>query len=317
MLPLWRITQQGNGVNSANNHWKALLATYASILLLAGNGLFSKSISLSALDITFHRSWIAWIVLAAIVIYQERSLLLASRADYGWGLVIGALLGIHWITYFHAMQVSSVAIGMIALYTYPIITALLEPFFTKSRLDGTDMISTVLVFVGVYLLSPNFDWQDSAFQGLLWGLLSALTFALRNLLQRYRFNQYSAIKSLQVQVLVVVMLLFFFYQAPFPTDYANIDWPLNNFWLLVILGIGFTATPHSLFAFALNNLKAKSVSLIACMQPVFGVLLAFLVLDEIPNLQTMVGGAIILTAAVLETVHVKRQSKQIKADKGR
>ena len=308
-------------MTTTNNHWKALLATYASIILLAGNGLFSKSISLTALDITFHRSWIAWIMLAAIVLYQERSLLLHSRADYGWGLLIGALLGVHWITYFHAMQVSSVAIGMIALYTYPIITALLEPLFTKSRLDGTDMISTVLVFVGVYLLSPNFDWQDSAFQGLAWGLLSALTFALRNLLQRYRFKQYSAIKSLQVQVLVVVLLLFFFYQAPFPTDFDTIGWPLNNFWLLVILGIGFTATPHSLFAFALNNLKAKSVSLIACMQPVFGVLLAFLVLNEVPDMQTIMGGTIILTAAVLETVHVKRRGKgrqgQIKAGKSR
>ena len=299
-------------MTAASNHWKALLATYASIVLLAGNGLFSKSIGLSALDITFHRSWIAWIVLAAIVLYQERSLLLNSAADYGWGLIMGALLCIHWITFFHAMQVSSVAIGMIALYTYPIITALLEPWFAKSRLDVTDMISTVLVFVGVYLLAPVFNWQDSAFQGLMWGLLSAFTFALRNLLQRYRFGGYSAIKSLQVQVLVVFLLLLFLYQAPFPTDFATVEWPLNDTWLLVILGLGFTALPHTLFAFALNNLKAKSVSLIACMQPVFGVLLAFLVLNEVPNSQTLIGGAIILTAAILETLHVKRQIRAVK-----
>lgn len=299
-------------MTAGSNHWKALLATYASIVLLAGNGLFSKSIGLSALDITFHRSWIAWIALAAIVLYQERSLLLNSAADYGWGLIIGALLCIHWITYFHAMQISSVAIGMIALYTYPIITALLEPWFANSRLDVTDMISTVLVFVGVYLLAPVFNWQDSAFQGLMWGLLSAFTFALRNLLQRYRFGNYSAMKSLQVQVLVVFLLLLFVYQAPFPTDFATVEWPLNDTWLLVILGLGFTALPHTLFAFALNNLKAKSVSLIACMQPVFGVLLAFLVLNEVPNSQTLIGGAIILTAAVLETLHVKRQGKASK-----
>lgn len=281
-----------------------MLAVYASILLLSGNGLFSRSISLSALDITFHRSWIATIILTVIVLWTERNLLLHKKADYGWVILLGGFLCLHWISFFHSMQISSVAIGMIALYTYPIMTALMEPWFAGTSLDKTDILSTVLVFAGIFLLVPNFDWNDAGFVGVIWGLFSALTFSFRNLLQRYKFSNYSAVKSLNYQVFVCFILLLLVFEKPFPLAFTVLE--LNNTWLLIILGIGFTALPHTLFAFALNNLKAKSVSLIACMQPVFGVLLAFFVLGEIPAITTMVGGLIIMIAAVLETVHVHK-----------
>jgi len=287
--------------------WRALLATYISVMMLSANGLFSQSISFNALDITFHRSWIAFLILTALVWYKEGGIRLKDTGDYGKALLLGVLLCIHWVTFFQAMQVAGVATGMVAIFTYPVITALLEPWFSKTRIDTTDIVSTALVFLGIFLLIPGFDLNESGFQGVLWGLLSALTFSLRNLIQRYHFAHYSAMKSLNYQVLVSAIILAAFFSSPFPLEF--IPFSLNDTWLLIILGIMFTAAPHALFAYALNNIKAKSVSLIACSQPVFGTLLAYWLLGEIPENMVIVGGGIILLAAIWETVHISARTK--------
>jgi len=294
-------------VSERHQPFHALAALHLGVLFLSANGLFSKAIDQTALDITFHRSWIAWIALLVVVIVVDREIRLHRGKDYGVAVIMGLLLAGHWVTYFHAMQVSTVAVGMIALYTYPVVTALLEPVFAKTRLDWMDLVSAIIVLLGIYLILPAIDWQSNMFQGVVWGVVSAFMFALRNLLQRYQFGQYSAQKSLGYQVLIVwiVLLPFFNESMPNPVPVPEDQW-LGDGWLLILLGIFFTALPHGLFAHALRFIKAKSVSLIACLQPCYGVLLAFWVLQEQPNWQTLAGGALIVTAAAIETLHVHK-----------
>jgi drug/metabolite transporter (DMT)-like permease len=75
---------------------------------------------------------------------------------------------------------------------------------------------------------------------------------------------------------------------------------------LVILGIFLTAVPHALIAASLKHLRAKTFSLIACMQPLYGVGLAILVLDEQPRWQTIVGGLLVISAAIYETINAQK-----------
>ena len=70
---------------------------------------------------------------------------MGSLKRYAGVYALGILLGIHWATFFHAMQVSSVAVGMLSLFSFPIITILLEPCFSKSRLALRDVAAGVLV----------------------------------------------------------------------------------------------------------------------------------------------------------------------------
>ncbi len=281
-----------------------LTALHCGVILLAFNGLFSKTITLPAFDITVHRSWIAFLVLAMIVIVKKERLLLNRPRDYMTALLLGLALGGHWVTYFHSMQVSSIAVGMIALYTYPVMTALIEPFFEDTSLDRTNLISSVLVLVGVVLIVPEVNLNSNLFQGVLWGILSAILFTLRNLTQRYHFSHYSAPKSLAWQVLVIFAFFMPFLNQPMGLFTATENqW---DFWLIVALGVGFTALPHSLLAFALNHIKATSVSLISCLLPVYGSMLGAFALGEIPSWSVVLGGILIVSAAVFETLHTRQ-----------
>jgi drug/metabolite transporter (DMT)-like permease len=275
----------------------ALLTLHVSAFLMGATGIFSKLIQLPAWDITGWRTWIAAGLLFGWIWWRERSLGLSSRRDYWRMLLLGTLLGLHWITFFHSMQVSNIAIGMISLYAYPVITVFIEPWLKRTKLDWRDVASGCLVLVGIYLLVPEFDINNNFTLGVLWGLLSALTFALRNLLLGHWFSSQSAARSMSYQVLVVALLMT-------PVLMLSTHQPSEqDWWLLLGLGVVFTAFTHTLLGFALRYLKAKTVGLVACMQPVYAVIYEVIFLHTYPNSLTLLGGAIIMAAALYESVH--------------
>lgn len=279
---------------------RGILLLYVGLTLLSLNGLFAKLIPLDAFSMTQLRSLIAIggfylfcrLFRMPLRVKNFRQLL----AIYGLGLI----MGVHWGTFFHAMQVSTVAVGILALFSYPMITILLEPLFARCRLSARDVFSGIFVLVGLLIMV----WQDlggglsgNILQGALWGVFSALLFSLRNLCQKYYFAATPS-STLMFHQLVAIAILF----VPF-VDVATTRMLNAQDWLLLIL-LGFlgTAAAHTLYTASLKLLAAKTVSLVGCMQPVVSILLAWLILSEKPSVAVVVGGAIILFVAMAESL---------------
>lgn len=222
------------------NSFKGLLAVHSAVLIFGLTALFSKLIALTALEITLLRSIFAVFILLAIFFWQKKSIKLSQTKDYAIAIILGVLLALHWVTYFHAMQVSSIAVGVIALYTFPVITVFLEPLFHGEQPHIKDVVSALTVLFGIYLLVPEFSLSNETTQGILWGVLSALFFALRNIVQGHYFKGYSAKHSLFYQTLVtfVVLLPFSFEVIP---EVSWLQWGQ-----LIILGVFFyRCTTHA------------------------------------------------------------------------
>ncbi len=284
-----------------NSHREGLFSVHASVLIFGFTALFSKFISLNAIDITLFRSVFAVLSIALYIVFLKESLLLKNRKDYLVAAVLGLFLCMHWVTYFHAMQVSSVAIGIIALYSYPVITVFLEPLFHGDTPHIKDVISALVVLLGIYLLVPEFTIDNQTTQGVMWGVISAFLFAMRNIIHGHYFKAYPARHALFYQTLFTIVLL-----IPF-SGHIMINISSYQWQQLIILGIFFTALPHTLFANSLLYLKAKTVGLIACMQVVYGTLFAALFLTELPDWTTIAGGLIVISAAVYETLSTIKQ----------
>ncbi len=279
---------------------EGLLAVHAAVLIFGFTALFSRLITLPALEITFYRSIIAFLVIAIYLVYKKQSFLLDKTQDYLMAGLLGTLLAIHWVSYFYAMQVSSVAIGVIALYTFPVITVFLEPLFHGEKPHSADIISSIVVLFGIYLIVPDFSLDNSTALGVVAGVFSAFMLALRNIMQRRFFSAYSAGQALFYQVLVVAVVLCCF------TDTAVLDIENKQWWLLILLGVVFTALPHTLFAHGLLHLKAKTASLIACVQVVYAAVFAAVFLGEWLTLNVVFGGLVVVSAAMYESLPKKK-----------
>ena len=270
------------------------------MILLGATGLFSKILPLSAVDITFGRAGIACIMLLGIVKLFKKSILLDCKKDYFVALFLGLLMAAHWVSYFAAMQYSSVSVGMIALFTFPVMTVLLEPFFEGIRLVWQDVVSALVVLFGIFLIVPEISLENEITQGVLIGVFSAVLYSFRNLVHRKHFSHYSGAHAMAYQTLVIFISLSFF------SSDELFKASQETYIGLIILGTFLTAVPHALIAASLKHLRAKTFSLIACMQPLYGVGLAILVLDEQPRWQTIVGGLLVISAAIYETINAQK-----------
>jgi drug/metabolite transporter (DMT)-like permease len=180
---------------------------------------------------------------------------------------------------------------------------MLEPIFSRERLKTGDIIAGLIMFAGLAVMVGQdlCDLQGAVTHGVLWGVFSAVLFALRNLFQKYHFNHVTSDSLMFHQVVAVGLMLVIFVDYPRVSSLAAPD--LLN---LLLLGIFSTAGAHTLLVFSLKQLSAKSVALISCLQPVIATLLAWYVIREMPALTVLIGGGMVLSVAAYESFQKHR-----------
>ncbi len=282
---------------------QSLIYLHIAVLLFGGTALFAKLIGLNALDITAYRAAIAGVAICVLLTLQKKPIKLRRAKDYVIAILLGIAVGIHWVTYFAGMQLAGITVGMLAFFTYPVITVFLEPLFNKSKPKTKDIISAVMVITGIYLLIPNVNLGDDITLGVVTGVVSALFFAIRNITHKRYFSEYGGPQTMFYQTLVASLMLCAFIEVSI-TQINDAD-----LILLLIAGVVFTAMPHSLFAASLKNLSAATAGLISCLQPLYGTILAIIILHERPSVITLIGGALIVSAACFETWSISRKKQ--------
>ncbi len=280
---------------------KGIISINLSSVLMGGTTLFAKLITMSVPSIIFDRSVIAIFALLIFIFSIGKPVKIYSKKEAFILLGLGLLMTLHWISLFYSIQISTVAVGMISLFTYPVITVFLEPLFFNEKTHPRDILIALIVFGGILLIIPEFTISNNITKGVLFGILSALIFAVRNIIQRKYMSHFPGTTIMFYQVIIIVVILF-----PFMDLKAIIPNRLNLIYL-VILGIFFTALPHSMLSYSLSILKAKSVSIISSMQPLYATILSVIILQEIPSLNTIIGGIFITACAMYESIRLSHE----------
>ena len=251
--------------------------------------------------IIWWRSALAAVFLLLFCYVKGINLKIENNKDR-WTFVLASIfMGAHWITYFYALKLSNVALGMLSLFTFPVLIALLEPLFTKVKFDPIHIVLGIIVLIGIYILAPDFDLKSSQLQGILLGLLSALCYALRILILKNKVVKYNGTMLMVYQVVILAILLM---PALFLLDTENIK---TQYPYVLLLALLTTAIGHTLFINSLKYFKASTASIIGSSQPIFGIIIAYFFLNEIPTIHTFVGGALILSTVVIESIRSKNK----------
>src|SRR5262245_1839118 len=153
-------------------HATALVALHAAAVLFGFAGLFGKWLALSPVAIVLGRTAIAAMALGILRLRAR------ERASFDVRLVgNGIVLGVHWLSFFAAIQVSTVAVGLLGFASFPLFTLLAERVFLARRLRRREAMTAVLVTAGLVLLVPELSLSNPTVQGLGWGIVSGFTFA--------------------------------------------------------------------------------------------------------------------------------------------
>lgn len=277
-----------------SSHNRGIARIHLAVFLFGFSGLFGKFLTCSPFFIVFGRTFFAALALAAVLHRQGRSPIRDDLSGHlVWYLCQGILLAVHWWAFFHSIQLSTVAIGLITFSTFPLFTTFLEPVFFREPLTRSHIGTAIAVFIGIVMVVPDLDFSNQYTAGGLWGIFSGLTFALLAMVNRKNVQSgdpvmVSFFQNLFAAGFLVWPLIFF--QIPFPG--------LAEIGLLIILGVIFTALAHTLFIGSLSSISARTASVITGLEPVYAIILAFFLLNEIPDMKTLAGGIIIISAAV-------------------
>lgn len=287
-----------------NNQLTNFLQLTFAIVVMSSSGVLGRYIELPPPVSIWIRS-----IIGAIALYVFLKIG-KFNINIGWGsnfwiiFATSLLMGLHWITYFYSLQLSNVAIGMLSLFTYPIITTLLEPIILKVKFDYSNLILAIVALVGVTFLVPELNLENDYTLGILLGTLSALFYSLRNILLKKKISDHSGITMMFYQVLFLVVLLIpLLFFVEFDVQHGILD----NWWALLILGLFTTALGHTLFVLSFKNFSISTVSVISALTPLLGTLLGFIFLNEVPSDRTFIGGAIIFFTVTAESIRSLRK----------
>lgn len=277
---------------------RGLLSANTATLFFGLAGVLGKLSGLPAPLITLGRVIFAGAALSIWARATGVTLRPRARPDLALLILQGVILAIHWTAFFQAIVVSDVAVGLLAFSSFPLFTAALEPLLLHQRPRLAEIIAAILILPGIYLLVPSFSLDSHTTQGVLWGLLAGATFALLSVINRGLAMRYPSVTLSLYQDGVAALVLL---PIAFLLPIADMFQP-RTLLILAALGIFCTALAHTLFIASLRDITAQLASVIAALEPVWGVIFAWLLLAETPTTRTLAGGVFIIGAALLPGV---------------
>ena len=269
------------------------------MLFISTSGVLGRYITLPPPISILIRSLIALFFISLFAIYKRYTFKINYKKHGLAILLSGFFMALHWITYFFSLQWSNIAIGMMTLFTYPLITVFLEPLFMNVKLQKRHFILGLMVIFGIYFLVSEFNIDNSKTRGLLIGLLSALAYSLRNLILKKHNAMGNGSIQMIYQLGIIIILLFPSFWL-YPGVNITSQWPY-----LLILGLITTSLGHTLFLNSFSHFSLSSASIMSSIQPIFGILLGSIFLYEIPNIKSIFGGILILMTVLIENIYTK------------
>ena len=283
-----------------NNDSHHLLGLLTATLFISTSGVLGKYIAMPTEVIIWFRSAFAMVFLYIFCKVKKISLKVHYAKTHLPLILSSLFMAGHWITYFYALKLSNVALGMLSLYTFPMITSLLEPIFMKTTLNPIHLVLGTVVLTGLYILTPEVHFESSMTRGILFGLFSALCYSIRTLILKQHVANFhgSMLMCYQTTVITIVLIPVLFF--------LDLSACSSQFPYLLLLGLLTTAIGHSLMVHSLKFFSASAATIISSVQPVFGIILAFFFLGEIPHVNTYIGGALILSTVIVESIRSKK-----------
>lgn len=281
---------------------RSLTELNVAILIMGNVTLFAKLIPFPAVTIILGRAILGVLFLGAFLLIRNKEIRYQNPKDFFKVFGIGILFAVHWVTYFHAIQVSTVAVGMLSLFTYPVFSAIMEPLFGGKSPSLFALFLALFSLFGLYMMVPDISWDNHLFQGVVWGVFSAVLYAIRNILTKEMHTFYPSSQILFTQLLATSLVLLPFADGLF----SMMSVPIYLFYQIILAGV-FTALAHTIWIRSLSHLTVTTAGTLSTLSPIYGSIAAWFLLDEIPPERIWLGGGVILFCAMLEVYRKKAE----------
>jgi drug/metabolite transporter (DMT)-like permease len=283
------------------------MALSRGYIFAASGGLFASTMSVLAklaflhgmdpLTVVTWRASLALLTLGLALIMSKRRLPKIALADLPSFLLLGIVgVAVNYAAYFYALSYTTVATAVVLLYTYPTVVAILSRAFLREHLGAVKILSLGLTFSGCVALTKAYDLAvfKPNILGISLAILASLAAAVYFVLGRRALRTYGAWTVLFYGLAFGSATLI----VASPRSFVALDFSLEVVAILIALALFPTLFAYSLFTLALTHIEASTTSVIATLEPVAAIILAFLVLGEAVDVVQLAGIALVIMGIV-------------------
>jgi len=288
---------------------KAFIQLHIAVLLAGFTGILGRLISVNEGMIVWYRllftSVTMWILFSALKKIQP-----IPKRDIAKIAAVGFIAAMHWVTFYGSIKYANVSVALVCFSAVGFFTALFEPIIFRKKFNTAEIILGLMTLAGIYIIF-HFDSQYKT--GIIIGLISAVLGALFPIFNR-QFLQYINVETMltwqQTGGLITFSVLLPFYLQRFPVESffpgaEDLMWLLVLSWLCSVIAFQFSSN-------ALKRLSAFTVNLSYNLEPIYGILLAFVVFSENKLLSKWfyIGFSIIVAAIIIHALLLVKQEKK-------
>lgn len=286
---------------------KNLIILHFTVFVWGFTGILGALITISAVQLVWFRVLIAFLSLFLYFKFNKTDFKV-DRITFVKLVFTGAIVGGHWILFFAAIKLSTVAVTLVCLSSITLFTAIFEPLINKKSISKLEILAGLLIITGIVLI---FKFESRYTKGIITGLASAVCASL-----------FSIINSRQVQKVQAPVIAFYELSGAFMwiSIYLFIISGYTRAMLLkpadigylVLLGTVCTSLAYVAGVSVMRELSAFRVALITNLEPVYGIILSFIFFGDL-NKMTLgfwAGAILILSTIFLYPVARKQISRR-------
>lgn len=273
---------------------KNLIILHFTVFVWGFTGILGALITISAVQLVWYRVLIAFVSLFLYFKFNKTDFKVDTKTLIKL-VCTGAIVGGHWILFFAAIKLSTVAVTLVCLSSITLFTAIFEPIINKKSISKLEIFAGLLIISGIVLI---FKFEGRYTKGIIAGLVSAVCASL-----------FSIINSRQVQKLQAPVIAFYELSGAFVwiSIYLFITSGYTRAMLLkpadigylVLLGTVCTSLAYVAGVSVMRELSAFRVALITNLEPVYGIIMSFIFFGDI-NKMTLGfwGGALLILSTI-------------------
>lgn len=289
---------------------KAFIQLHIAVLLAGLTGVLGKLINLNEGLLVWYRLMLTALALWLLALLRRPTFRI-QRKDMLRIFGVGAIAALHWVAFYGSIKYSNVSVGLLCFSAVGFFTALIEPLVCRHRVDWVELLLGLMVIAGIFLI---FQVDPRYKTGIIIGLVSSLLGSLFPVLNKRILERVPAATVTLYELtggFLFLSILLPFYLRWVPAVKVLPDWK-DWIWLLV-LSLACTVLAFNLSMYALKRLSAFTVNLSYNLEPVYGILLAFLLFREDKYLKGgfYIGFSLIILSIGLQMIRLWRRQRKM------
>ncbi|WP_440880721.1 DMT family transporter [Tenacibaculum sp. C7A-26P2] len=291
------------------NKLKNYLHLHLIVFIWGFTAILGELISIEAVPLVWFRMFLAVIFILCYFLIKRENLKIDTKAIFKF-FFSGVIIAIHWITFFKAIKVSNVSVTLVTMSTGAFFASIIEPLIFRKKIQPLEIFMGLLVILGLYII---FNFEGQYIWGIVFALISAFSSALFSVLNGLYIKKHKATVISFYQLLFggIGVTIFLFFSNQFTNNFFYLKG--SDWFYLVLLSSICTSYAFIASVKVMKYLTPYTVMLTINLEPIYGIILALLVLGEKEqmNPEFYYGALIVLLVVILNGV-IKNKSVLIR-----